>query len=52
MWKQNWETQVEEAGVNNEAQFKQDIWFRFKIGYKGCMGVMEPRLMVRSDGTA
>jgi len=51
VWKEIWSTQVEEAGVNNEAQFTQDIWFRFKIGYKGVPGVVEPRLMVRSDGT-
>jgi hypothetical protein len=52
VWKEIWATTVEEAGVNNEAQFVQDIWFRFKVGYKGAPGVVEPRLMIRSDGTA
>jgi hypothetical protein len=52
VWKEIWPLGVEEAGVNNEAQFTSDIWFRFKVSYKGCCGVMEPRLMVRSDGTA
>lgn len=52
VWKQIWPLTVEEAAVNNEAQFTQDVWFRFKVSYKGACGVMEPRLMVRSDGTA
>jgi len=50
-WKEIWPLTVESAPANNEAQFTADIWARFKTSYKGCAGVREPRLMVRSDGT-
>ncbi|HUS95355.1 MAG TPA: hypothetical protein VMX97_01300 [Hyphomicrobiaceae bacterium] len=52
VWKEIWPLTVEEAPQNNEAQFSQDIWMRFKCSYKGVPGVREPRLMIRSDGTA
>ena len=52
VWKEIWGLTTEEAPVNNEAQFSQDVWFRVKVSYKGCPGVREPRVMVRSDGTA
>ena len=51
-WKQIWPLNVEPAPPNNEAQFKADIWAQFKTSYKGCAGVREVLLMVRSDGTA
>jgi hypothetical protein len=52
VWKEIWPLTVEEAPNNNEAQFTRDVWMRFKASYKGVAGVMEPRLMIRSDGTA
>ncbi len=52
VWKEIWPLTVEEAPQNNEAQFTQDILMRFKVSYKGVPGVREPRLMIRSDGTA
>jgi len=52
VWKEIWPLSVEEAPQNNEAQFTSDIWMRFKCSYKGVPGVREPRLMIRSDGTA
>lgn len=51
-WKQIWPLTVEEAPNNNQAQFNRDVWLQFKTSYKGVAGVREPRLMVRSDGTA
>ena len=51
VWKEIWPLTVEEAPQNNEAQFSRDIWLRFKVSYKGCAGVREPRLMIRSSGT-
>ncbi len=52
VWKQVWPLTVEEAPNNSEVQFTQDVWMRFKASYKGVAGVKEPRLMIRSDGTA
>jgi len=52
IWKEIWPLTVEEAPNNTEPQFTADIWQRFKASYKGVAGVLEPRLMVRSDGTA
>ncbi len=52
VWKEIWPFFVEEAPNNNEAQFTSDVFLRFKTGYKGVAGVIEPRLMIRSDGTA
>ena len=52
VWKEIWPLTVEEAPQNNEAQFSRDIWLRFKCSYKGVAGVREPRVMIRSDGTA
>jgi hypothetical protein len=52
VWKQIWPLTVEEAPNNNEVQFTRDVWQRYKASYKGVAGVREPRLMVRSDGTA
>jgi len=51
-WKEIWPLTVEEAPNNSEAQFNRDIWMQFKGSYKGVAGVREPRLMIRSDGTA
>ena len=51
VWKEIWPLDVEEAPVNNEAMFKADIVARFKASYKGIAGVLEPRYMIRSDGT-
>ncbi len=52
LWKEIWALATEEAPSNNEEQFMRDIWFRIKVGYKGVPAVREPRLMIRSDGTA
>lgn len=52
VWKEIWGMTPEEAPLNNESQFTQDVWFRIKVSYKGCPAVREPRVMTRSDGTA
>lgn len=52
VWKEIWPLDVQEAPTNNEAMFTSDVWARFKVSYKGVAGVREPRMMVRSDGTA
>lgn len=52
VWKEIWPLTVVQAPDNNELDFTSDIAMRFKASYKGVAGVLEPRLMVRSDGTA
>jgi len=52
VWKELWPLFVEEAPNNSEVQFTEDVWLRFKTGYYGVTGVLEPRLVIRSDGTA
>jgi len=51
-WKEIWPMTVDEAPNNNEAMFTSDVVARFKVSYKGCACVVEPRYMIRSDGTA
>lgn len=52
VWKTIWPLKVTEAPVSSEAEFLEDVVMRFKAGYKGVAGVMEPRYMIRCDGTA
>ncbi len=52
LWKEIWAMTTEEAPANNEAEFAQDVAFRVKVSYKGVPGVREPRVVIRSDGTA
>ncbi len=52
VWKVIWPLTVTEAPNNSEVDFTQDVVMRFKASHKGVAGVREPRLMIRSDGTA
>ncbi len=51
VWKELWPLTVVQAPSNNEAEFTQDVVFRVKASYSGVAGVLEPRLMIRVDGT-
>jgi len=52
VWKEIFPLTVTEAPSNSEPEFTQDVMMRFKAAYMGVAGVIEPRYMIRSDGTA
>ncbi len=51
VYKENWALTIEEAPMNNEEQFRSDIWHRVKVSEKGVPAVREPRAIIRSGGT-
>jgi len=51
VYKEIWGLTTEEAPMNNEEQFRSDIWHRVKVSENGVPGVMEPRAIIRSGGT-
>ena len=51
LWKEIWPMNVQEAPPNNPDEFDADIVAKFKVSYKGCAAVREPRYMIRSGGT-
>jgi hypothetical protein len=44
---ENWPIKVEQAPLNSEAEFKQDIIVQFKASERGAAAVMEPRAWQR-----
>jgi hypothetical protein len=51
VYKEIWSLTTEEAPMNNEEQFRSDIWHRVKVSEMGVPGVREPRAIIRSGGT-
>ncbi len=51
VYKEIWALTLEEAPMNNEEQFRSDIWHRVKVSEMGVPGVREPRAIIRSGGT-
>lgn len=47
---ENWPVTVTQAPVNSEAEFNQDIVFRFKASERGVAVAFNPRYMVRVNG--
>lgn len=50
VYKEIWTLTTEEAPMNNEEQFRSDIWHRVKVSEMGVPGVLEPRVIIRCDG--
>ena len=49
---ENWPITVTQSPPNSEAEFNQDILVRFKASERGAAAVINPRYVVKSDGTA
>jgi hypothetical protein len=49
-YQENWPITVLQAPVNSEAEFMQDVVFRFKATEKGKESVIEPRFITRHRG--
>jgi len=47
-YKQNWGITVTQAPTNSEAEFTNDIMFRFKASERGAFATLDPRMMVWS----
>ena len=46
---QVWDIETLQAAQNNELEFSQDIWMRYKVSERGVAAVQEPRFMVQND---
>ncbi len=46
---QIWDIETLQAANNNELEFSQDIWMRYKVSERGVCAVQEPRFMVQND---
>jgi hypothetical protein len=46
---QIWDIETLQAASNNELEFSQDIWMRYKVSERGVCAVQEPRFMVQND---
>lgn len=51
VWKELHALDLETAPVNNEAQWRRNIWLQWKTWFSGTAGAREPRHVVRIDGT-
>jgi hypothetical protein len=49
LYNQVWDIETLQAASNNELEFSQDIWMRYKVSERGVCAVQEPRFMVQSD---
>ena len=49
---ENWPITVTQSPPNSEAEFNQDILIRFKASERGAAAVINPRYVVKSDGSA
>ena len=47
---ENWPITVTQAPQNSEAEFSQDIMYRFKASERGVAAVMQPRKIIRCRG--
>jgi hypothetical protein len=47
---ENWPITVTQAPPNSEAEFAQDIVFRFKASERGAAAVLDPRHVIKSTG--
>jgi hypothetical protein len=46
---QVWDIETLQAASNNELEFSQDIWMRYKVSERGVAAVQEPRFMVQNE---
>lgn len=46
---QVWDIETLQAASNNEMEFSQDIWMRYKVSERGVCAVQEPRFMTAND---
>src|SRR5262245_19453516 len=46
---QVWDIETLQAASNNELEFSQDIWMRYKVSERGVAAVQEPRFMTMND---
>jgi hypothetical protein len=49
LYVQVWDIETLQAASNNELEFSQDIWMRYKVSERGVCAVQEPRFMVQND---
>ncbi len=49
LYVQVWAIETLQAASNNELEFSQDIWMRYKTSERGVCAVQEPRFMVQND---
>lgn len=49
LYVQVWDIETLQAASNNELEFSQDIWMRYKVSERGVAVVQEPRFMVQND---
>lgn len=49
---ENWPITVTQSPPNSEAEFNQDIVVRFKASERGAAAVINPRYLVKSDGSS
>ncbi len=44
-----WGIETTQAASNNEVEFMQDIWARYKVSERGAAQVLEPRAMIQNN---